>query len=420
MTACHSILSRSDLDNRVLIQAIAMIKDIIRAIQNHFLAFGATLLVPISGAWFTYWERDHSDRAFVRSQYEEEVRRHQAFIEDISSLLLKGEFDYLELYEVDDMLAFRQSIESEALRLGLDPSNIKNLSLVAPDQPPANIPKLTLSDIYGAKLNLLLESSRADRPLSSSLLASSGNLARETLHFLRRSNLLNYGGLWMEADLSGLDLRDSNLACTYLDELKLNNTNLSSSNLSGAFIRTAEMAKEVNFSNARLFAAQLNRSWFSGSDFSDSNMQIASLKGSTLRDSNFSRADLRDATLYGAHILEGKRFHGADLRGSVLLYNQLRSVRGKIFEGAFANSKPIKLIDGRVMPATLIPQGLSFSDLGLVDIAEESSDLLREAGARDGEEGRTLRLPDSCKWKVDGALAQLDLHRRASAYPSDL
>lgn len=393
-----------------------MIKEIIRRARDHFAAISATLLVPASGIWFTYWERDHSNRSYLRSQYAEETKRHKEFIEDVSDRLLKGEFEYLKLHEANDAFEFRQSIELEARRLGRNPSDIKALSLMSAKKPSDNIHASPLSEVYGAKLNLILESLRGGMPLSPSSLVSSGSLARETLQFLRRSNLLNYGGLWMEADLSGLDLQNSNLSCTYLDDLKLDRTDLSNSNLAAIFMRTVTRSSGVNLSGARLLAAQLHDSWFVGSNFSRANMQIASLKGSTLQDSDFSLADLRDTTFYGARILEGNRFDGADLRGAVLLVDEKNSLPGKIFKGAYGNSRPYRNRDGHYIPATKTPKDLSLADLGIIDISEKDTDVLRKAGTRNGEESRAIRLPSSCKWKIDGAVAQLELHRMAASY----
>jgi hypothetical protein len=389
-----------------------MIKDIIDSIRKNFSLISATLLVPISGAWFTYWERDHSDRSFLRTLYEKETEQHQAFVEDVSSRLLKGEFEYLRLYAIDDANNFREVVESEANRLGKDPADIENFSIMPPQRPVPDLAySAALSDVFGAKLNLLLGSSRARQQFSPSALVSSGNLARETLHFLRRSGLLDYGGLLMEGDLSDLDLRDSNLACTYLFRLKLSKTDLSGANLIGAYLNTAEMAASANFANARLLFSQLTGSWFVDSDFSDSNMQYASLRNATLRDSDFSRADLRSALLYGARLQGENSFDGADLRGSVLLFDQLNSAKGMIFKGAFANSKPFKLDDGTVIPPTTLPSGLSFDELGLIDVNPGNSMLLKAAGTRDGEEVKTINLPSTCKWKVDGALALVSLYR---------
>lgn len=127
---------------------------------------------------------------------------------------------------------------------------------------------------------------------------------------------------------------------------------------------------------------------------------------------------MREANLYGARVLKGNSFRYADMRGTVLLFDREKSISRRAFEGAFANRKPLRLSDSTVIPATVIPEGLTFTDLGLIDITDENTNLIQKAGTRVGESAREMYLPANCGWKAEGNYALITIYRRITSYSS--
>jgi uncharacterized protein YjbI with pentapeptide repeats len=394
-----------------------MLLDLLEFIRRRFAAFCAALLVPATGVWFTYWERDQSQRESVRAQLEAVSQSYTDFIGEISKHLLNRDFGYLELYDNIDRVNFKAFIEREAKRHNQKVPALESLSSGRDNYYlQSELPDKTLSEIFGAKLNLLFESLRN----VDSLDVGSGRatkLARETLHFLRRTGLLDFGGLFnTEADLSGLDLRYLSIPCSSLYELRINGTNFSGANLTAANLHSSTDFKGVDFTDSILMSTWLGKGIFTNTKFDSANLQLASLKEASFEDSTFERADMRQASLFGARILKGNSFRYADMRGAILLFDKAKSIDGQLFKGAFANSKPFRLDDDTSIPSTVIPDGLSFDDLGLIDITPHNSSDLKRVGVRDGENGRDIYLPESCKWKVDGNLALIAIYRKLSGY----
>ena len=386
--------------------------------QKRFATFCAALLVPATGVWFTYWERDQSQRESARAQFEALSQSHKNFIDELSNHLVSGDFRFLKTYESIDRSGFKHFIENEARKHGQKIPVLHQFERSSSQQIPGELPDSTLSVIYGAKLNLLLESLRN---LESSMAdrVKASKLARETLHFLRRAGLLDYGGLFnTEADLSGLDLRGLNIPCSSLYGLRIKDTDFSEANLSVGYLSSSTDFRNVDFTNSILWSSWLGKARFIGSRFNSANLQRVSLKEASLQDSTFERADMREANLYGARVLKGNSFRYADMRGAVLLFDREKSVSGRAFEGAFANSKPLKLSDSTVIPATVIPEGLTFTDLELIDIIEDNKSLIPKAGTRDGESAGEIYLPANCDWKVEGNYALIALYRRLTSFSS--
>ena len=89
-----------------------------------------------------------------------------------------------------------------------------------------------------------------------------------------------YGkGLFL--DLSGSNLRNSNLSNSDLSGSNLSNSDFSNSNLSGS----------------NLSGSNLNNSNLRGADLSESNLRNSNLKYSDLKDADLSNSDLRGADL---------------------------------------------------------------------------------------------------------------------------
>ena len=94
-----------------------------------------------------------------------------------------------------------------------------------------------------------------------------------------------------KVDLSGSDLRGSNLSNCNLRGSNLSNCNLSGSDLRGSNLSRSDL-RGSNLSNCNL----------SGSDLRGSNLSRSDLRGSDLRGSNLSRSDLRGSNLSGSDL----------------------------------------------------------------------------------------------------------------------
>lgn len=122
--------------------------------------------------------------------------------------------------------------------------------------------------------------------------------------------------------------------------------------------------------------------------------------------------------MYGVIILDGNVFRKADMRGAVLLFNKEMSIGGRIFDGAFGNSRSVSLKDGSTIPPTVLPSGYTFGVLGLIDLSDESVDSLPGISLQDGLDEPSFAFTGNknCGWKVAGGLALIDVYRGLSDY----
>ena len=133
------------------------------------------------------------------------------------------------------------------------------------------------------------------------------------------------------ADLRCANLSNDDLSYTDLRVINLGNANLSSTNLNGANLRYANL-RSANLSYTDLRYANLWNANLSYTDLRDTdlryvnlrfaNLRCADLRGADLRDAdlryaNLMGADLRDANLKGVN-LEGANLWDVDLRGTNL------------------------------------------------------------------------------------------------------
>jgi hypothetical protein len=396
-----------------------MIKSIPVFIKKKFATFCAVLLVPSTGIWFTYWERDQSHRQHVRALLEAESKKHESFIDEVSTHLISGHFNYLETWDNLDRVGFKSLIEFEANRLNQPVPNLQKLTKDSDDVLKVKeYPNELLSKIFGAKLNLLLESLRDVDPITEQQ-GRSKKLARETLHFLRRTDLLGYGGFFnIDADLSDLDLGEILIPCTSLFGLRVNGANFRQADLTAAFLKPSGDFLDVDFTGSSLSHSWLGGSRIIGSNFNSANMKMIHLKESTMQNSTFENSNMREANMYGVIILDGNVFRKADMRGAVLLFNKEMSIGGRIFDGAFGNSRSVSLKDGSTIPPTVLPSGYTFGDLGLIDLSDESVDSLPGISLQDGLDEPSFAFTGnkSCGWKVAGGLALIDVYRGLSDY----
>jgi len=122
-------------------------------------------------------------------------------------------------------------------------------------------------------------------------------------------------------DLSGANLRKANLGKAYL-----NKANLSEANLNGARLWKADLIganlNEANLKKADLSEADLDGASLSGADLSEANLRKANLNGANFHGANLSGANLWKANLIKADLsganLSDAYLSGADLRAANL------------------------------------------------------------------------------------------------------
>jgi uncharacterized protein YjbI with pentapeptide repeats len=378
-----------------------MTSSFIRLIRKRFAAVSTAILVPSIGLWLTYWERDHADREVKQKSYEYAVKQHDEFVHAIGELLLQGKFDYLDDWEVTEKADYLEMMDSEAIRLNI--SKPSTLYALKRPETPRPTEKPLLSRLYGSRLALVLEAARItnERHRNS---GSQKKIAKEVLHFLRSNRLLAYGGLlshFSDSDFSGLDLSSVNLSCTNLDSI-IRRTNFRDANLAGIFFsRSAQgdIVDESDFSGARLAWSRIEGKRITNADFSRSNMQLSSLSWSAIAHSSFENADLRHVIMVDSVIHDSNKFAGADMRGAILMIDKERSALGAIFAGAIANSKPIKLDDGRIVPPVILPEGRTLAELGLIEAGTSSISHLRKKSPRDANDANAILLGPECHWR---------------------
>ncbi|MFF9787305.1 pentapeptide repeat-containing protein [Streptomyces nigrescens] len=146
-------------------------------------------------------------------------------------------------------------------------------------------------------------------------------------------------GLFVRADLRGVDLQgarldgvnfgaaslnSADLSCAYADSADLQGVELDGARLDEAELRGARMPKVA-------LDVQARRAILTGADFHGRSFSGIDLRGSTLNRADIRRADLSDANLRGADLsdadLRGADLRGADLRGANLKRARLDDVK---------------------------------------------------------------------------------------------
>jgi hypothetical protein len=102
-----------------------------------------------------------------------------------------------------------------------------------------------------------------------------------------------------EADLTKLDLQETDLRWANLQGASLLNANLQETDLRWASLQGADLRI------ARLRGADLSWAKLKGADLSEGNLQEANLEGADLQGANLRGADLRRAWLAGANLRDG-------------------------------------------------------------------------------------------------------------------
>lgn len=134
--------------------------------------------------------------------------------------------------------------------------------------------------------------------------------------------LLSEGEEGTRADLSGMDLRNTNLSMTVLVEANLRNANLEGADLRGADLRKAALVgtclRHTNLCKTDLRDANMMRADLHKADLKFANLKYAYLRGANIEMADLRWADLRGASLYRATLpdacLSGANFKEADLR----------------------------------------------------------------------------------------------------------
>jgi uncharacterized protein YjbI with pentapeptide repeats len=180
------------------------------------------------------------------------------------------------------------------------------------------------------------------------------------LSFLRESGLVTsekgksivtFSGIkWEDADLSYVDLRNTDFSGANLSRALLVGANLSGVDLSGALLVGA------NLSGAHLDGANLSGTHLDGANLTEAELGGANLSGAGLSRANLSKAFLDEANLSKALLLEANlnfaHFRGADLSGAYLVGAKLRTDH-RYRQSGLSEAKSLKgafMPDGSVLP----------------------------------------------------------------------
>jgi uncharacterized protein YjbI with pentapeptide repeats len=126
---------------------------------------------------------------------------------------------------------------------------------------------------------------------------------------------------WSEASLYAANLQRANLSSANLQEANLIDANLQGVLLVGANLQGAQLMR-ANLVEANLFGANLQGAFLAVANLQGSNLYGAFLKGAYLEIVNFEGADLREANFEGADLqranLQGAQLLMANLQGAYL------------------------------------------------------------------------------------------------------
>lgn len=160
----------------------------------------------------------------------------------------------------------------------------------------------------------------------------------------------------LKADLSGKDLRLTNLSRAFLVEANLSEADLTGADLGWANLRWANLDK-ANLSRAVMVAADLRKAKLTGAVMILANLNVADLTGA-----NLFEADLNSVTLVGADLTDSNltnvELSNATLTGTVL--------RGAILQNAKLRNANLR--DAELQEADLTGADLSGADLTGADL----------------------------------------------------
>ena len=143
-------------------------------------------------------------------------------------------------------------------------------------------------------------------------------------------NKWRHDNVVVDADLSGIDLREAKLNGIDLCRVDLRGADLNATVLLESDLNSANLSKArlngVVLGNSQVGYANLSDATLIGANFGGSFLQRSNLSNSDLRDSNFINADLRDTDLTNTR-LDGADFLYANLAMSDLSKASFKNVR---------------------------------------------------------------------------------------------
>ncbi len=181
-------------------------------------------------------------------------------------------------------------------------------------------------------------------------------------------------------DLSGINLREKNLAGIDFRGTDLSNANLHQTNLSKANLRKA-ILRDANLYETNLQEADIKRADFRRANMRGVNAQNATASGANMRRANLSKTDftganLTNALLEHAELSGGASFHKANLNYALLAKTDLIAANLNEATLVHANLHEADLTGARFQKADLRFANLSEADLQGADFTQAN---LREA-----------------------------------------
>ena len=240
-----------------------------------------------------------------------------------------------------------------------------------------------------------------DSQLGPGPLSPENLTALAVLKVLGGSRLL-FDDLPARLELSGLALRETQMAGVSLRRANLSESDLMDSNLSDSQLQRADMSR-ANLQRVNLHGAHLEGSDLTGANLQVADLTNADLNGAMLADINLESACLRNAVLDGANLigahLELAIFEDASLQGAHL--DRANLFRAKLM----ANFRNARFRHADLRDANLAGADLRGADLALADLRGAN---LKAADLTDASLGTT---------KLHGAVCDRETRWPASFNP---
>ncbi|MDY6937459.1 MAG: pentapeptide repeat-containing protein [Cyanobacteriota bacterium] len=172
-----------------------------------------------------------------------------------------------------------------------------------------------------------------------------------------RESRLNFDAYRLFPQLTGADLRETDLSGAQIHGNELRSADLRGANLRGADLSRADL------SLAKLSDADLSGSVLDGSELTVADLNRANLNGASLHEADLRRADLQNATLIEASLT------GAELRRANLQNAQLNGTLMNNTELSYANLSGANLSHVELNDSNLSHADLSGADLSHANLS---------------------------------------------------
>jgi uncharacterized protein YjbI with pentapeptide repeats len=380
-----------------------MFRKVLTFIEKHLNTLAIALLAPLGGLWISYMQEARQTTQLQRQWTEQLEAKHEEFAKEISTLLMRNELDFI----VNSSNRLEAEIIANELvplltKLGPDSGysqqEIERYQSIPNQHQKLNPQQRALFTLLTVRLQNLIRTGRTGKADSEQETREASAKIKETLEFLHGLELLSGSiSLLGLMNLNNLDLSGVKLSC-----LKMNGTTVSNTRLESAELPYSHIVGQLDRVSLRSAGLRSSRIWgiIRDVNFEKANLSRVILENATIYASSFRDAEMMQANLFNADLHASSSFRGADLRGADLrVKNHEKGLEG-LFQGGYANTEPIEVEDGDIIPTTILPTGHSLASLGLIQWNR------KELPPSIGEDRRytsnqLFLLHESCSWREE-------------------